>query len=89
MGAAIRNQVGALVGGFAWLFVIEPLLTAIPKVGDAIERYGLGGLIDGLDGSAGRAGPTRSGRSAPALVLAGLRRPRGGARRRAAAAVAT
>ena len=37
VGAVIRNQVGALVGGFAWLFVVEPLLSAIPTVGDQIS----------------------------------------------------
>ena len=31
VGAIIRNQVGALVGALAWLFVIEPLLTASPR----------------------------------------------------------
>lgn len=51
VGAVIRNQVGALVGGFAWLFVVEPLLAAIPTVGDQIWRFGIGGLADGLDGS--------------------------------------
>lgn len=50
VGAVVRNQVGALVGGFAWLFVVEPLLTGIPAVGDPIARFGLGGLIDSLDG---------------------------------------
>lgn len=50
VGAIVRNQVGAIVGAFAWIFVIEPLLTAIPHVGDAIARYGVGGLLDAVDG---------------------------------------
>jgi ABC-2 type transport system permease protein len=70
-GAVIRNQVGALVGALSWLFVIEPLLTAIPTVGDAIERYGLGGLIDGLDGFSGEGGTDVLGQLPAALVLAG------------------
>jgi ABC-2 type transport system permease protein len=49
-GAIVRNQVGALVGLFAWLFVAEPLLAAVPVVGDEIARFGLGGLLDAFDG---------------------------------------
>jgi len=45
VGAVIRNQVGAVIGGLAWYFMIEPLLTAIPKVGSWIEDYGIGGAI--------------------------------------------
>ncbi|HEU4702091.1 MAG TPA: hypothetical protein VFS37_06365 [Conexibacter sp.] len=71
LGAAIRNQVGALVGALSWLFVIEPLLTAIPTVGDAIARYGLGGLIDGLDGFSGEGGVDLLGQLPAGLVLAG------------------
>ena len=56
VGSIIRNQVGALVGGFAWLFVAEPLLSALPKVGDGFSTYGLGGLSDGLDGYKGAGG---------------------------------
>lgn len=50
-GAVVRNQVGAIVGGLAWWFVIEPLLAAIPTVGGWVEDYGLGGAIAGLTGS--------------------------------------
>lgn len=69
IGAVIRNQVGALVGGFAWLFVIEPLLAAIPTVGDEIARFGLGGLTDGLDGFSGEGGVDLLGQLPAALVL--------------------
>jgi ABC-2 type transport system permease protein len=48
VGAIVRNQVGAVIGGLAWLFMIEPLLTAIPTVGPWIEDYGLGGAIGAL-----------------------------------------
>jgi ABC-2 type transport system permease protein len=67
VGAIVRNQVGSIVGAFAWIFVIEPLLTAIPHVGDAIGRYGIGGLIDALDGIA-----ADSADDLPAQVPAGL-----------------
>jgi ABC-2 type transport system permease protein len=50
VGAILRNQVGALVGAFGWIFVVEPLLSAVPKVGDAVTRYGIGGLLDAFDG---------------------------------------
>ena len=71
VGAVIRNQVGALVGGFAWLFVIEPLLAAIPTVGDAIARFGLGGLTDALDGFSGESGTDLLGQLPAGLMLAG------------------
>ena len=48
VGAVVRNQVGAVIGGLAWLFMIEPLLTAIPTVGPWIEDYGIGGAIGAL-----------------------------------------
>jgi ABC-2 type transport system permease protein len=70
VGAVIRNQVGALVGGFAWLFVVEPLLAAIPTVGDQIWRFGIGGLADGLDGSSGSDNADLLGQLPAGLVLA-------------------
>ncbi len=50
VGALVRNQVGALVAAFAWIFVVEPSLSAVPKVGDAVARFGIGGLMDAFDG---------------------------------------
>ena len=51
VGAVVRNQVGAVIGGLAWMFVIEPLLAAIPTVGEWIADYGLGGAITAVSGS--------------------------------------
>jgi ABC-2 type transport system permease protein len=51
VGAVIRNQVGAVIGGLAWFFMIEPLLTAIPKVGDWIGDYGIGGAVSAVSAS--------------------------------------
>jgi ABC-2 type transport system permease protein len=48
IGAVVRNQVGAIVGTLAYVFVIESLLTIIPGVDDAITKYGLGGVTNGL-----------------------------------------
>jgi ABC-2 type transport system permease protein len=48
VGAVVRNQVGAVIGGLAWLFMIEPLLSAIPTVGPRIEDYGIGGSLGAL-----------------------------------------
>lgn len=69
LGAIVRNQVAALVGGFAWLFVVEPLLAAIPTVGDGVARFGLGGLSDGLDRFNGH-GDNVLGQLPAGLVLA-------------------
>ncbi|HEX2160712.1 MAG TPA: hypothetical protein VHF88_02730 [Thermoleophilaceae bacterium] len=51
VGAVVRNQVGAVIGGLAWMFMIEPLLAAIPNVGEWVEDYGIGGAITALSGS--------------------------------------
>jgi ABC-2 type transport system permease protein len=51
VGAVIRNQVGAVIGGLAYFFMIEPLLTAIPTVGDWIADYGIGGAVTAVSGS--------------------------------------
>jgi len=51
VGAVVRNQVGAVIGGLAWMFVIEPLLAAIPTVGEWVEEYGIGGAITAASGS--------------------------------------
>lgn len=63
VGAVIRNQVGALVGGFAWLFVVEPLLSAIPTVGDQIGASASAGSPTALTAPPGRTTPTCSANS--------------------------
>jgi ABC-2 type transport system permease protein len=50
LGALVRNQVGAIVGALAYLFVLEPLIGIIPTVGEAVQKYGLNGLTSGLAG---------------------------------------
>ncbi len=53
LGAVIRNQVGAIVTALAMAYVVEPLLGFIPGVGDAIQKFGLGGLSSGAIGATG------------------------------------
>jgi ABC-2 type transport system permease protein len=48
IGALVRNQVGAIVGGLAWLFLIEPLLTMVPGIEEAVEKYAPGSAGNGL-----------------------------------------
>jgi ABC-2 type transport system permease protein len=48
LGALVRNQVGAIVGALAYVFVIEPLVGIIPGIDDAIHKFGFGGLSDAL-----------------------------------------
>jgi ABC-2 type transport system permease protein len=48
LGALVRNQVGAIVGALAYVFVIEPLIGIIPGVDDVVAKWGLGGLSDAL-----------------------------------------
>ena len=48
LGAIVRNQVGGIIGGLVFIFVLEPLLRLIPTVGDWIGEYGLGGTTGSL-----------------------------------------
>ncbi len=56
VGAIVRNQVGAVVAVVVYLFMIEPLLSAVPGLAEPIEKYGLHGGISALSAS-----PTDSG----------------------------
>lgn len=68
VGALVRNQVGAVIAGLAWLFVIEPLLVALPSVGGEIEEYGIGGAITAVSAST-FGGGTDLGQIAGGLLL--------------------
>jgi len=48
LGAIVRNQVGGIIGGLVYIFVLEPLLRLIPTVGDWIREYGLDGTTDAI-----------------------------------------
>jgi len=69
-GALVRNQVGAVIAGLGWMFVVEPLLTALPTVGPEIETYGLNGSITAVTGSTFGGGSDLSA-LAGGLLLAG------------------
>lgn len=71
VGAVVRNQVGALVGALAWIFIVEPLLTIIPGVDDLLERYGVGPLMDGLNGFEDNTGTDVLAQVPAGLLLAG------------------
>ena len=62
LGAIVHNQVGAIVGALAYLFAIEPLIAIVPGLHDAVQKYGLIGVANGLTGTSGD----------PATVLARL-----------------
>ncbi|RBY87249.1 ABC transporter permease [Blastococcus sp. TBT05-19] len=44
LGALLRNQVGAIVGGLVYLFVVEPLIRQIPATSGAYKWMPGGGL---------------------------------------------
>ena len=44
IGALLRNQVGAIVGGLVYLFVVEPLIRSIPATSGAYKWMPGGGL---------------------------------------------
>lgn len=72
IGAIIRNQVGAIIGVLALLYLAEPLLGFIPHLGTAIQQYGLGGLAAAATHTAGFPASAHLLRpSAAAIVLAG------------------
>jgi ABC-type transport system involved in multi-copper enzyme maturation permease subunit len=47
LGALLRNQVGAIVGGLVYLFVIEPIIRAIPATAGAY-KWMPGGALEAL-----------------------------------------
>lgn len=53
IGAIVRNQAGAIVAALGLLYVLEPLLSIFPGIGDAVRRFGLGGLASGASGTTG------------------------------------
>jgi ABC-2 type transport system permease protein len=53
VGAIVRNQVGAIIGGLVYFFVLEPLAGIIPTFGDWVAKYGLGGTGTALSDTAG------------------------------------
>jgi ABC-2 type transport system permease protein len=48
LGAIVRNQVGAIIGGLVYMLVVEPLAGIIPTFGDWVGKYGLGGTSGAL-----------------------------------------
>jgi ABC-2 type transport system permease protein len=44
LGALLRNQVGAIVGGLVYLFVIEPIIRSVPATAEAYKFMPGGGL---------------------------------------------
>jgi ABC-2 type transport system permease protein len=52
IGALVRNQVGAIIAALGLIYAVEPALTFLPGVGDAVQTFGLGGLSTGASGTA-------------------------------------
>jgi ABC-2 type transport system permease protein len=71
VGALVRNQVGAIVGSLAWLFVIEPLLTIVPGIDEAVEKFAPGGAGNGLSQASGDPTAALLGQVPAGLVLTG------------------
>jgi ABC-2 type transport system permease protein len=70
LGALVRNQVGAIVGALAYVFVIEPLIKIIPGIEDAVTKYGFGGVSDGLARTSTDTHPALLGQLAAGLLFA-------------------
>jgi ABC-2 type transport system permease protein len=67
LGALARNQVGAIVAALGLLYVAEPLLGAIPGIGDAVQRFGLAGLASAASATTAFVGTGRL-LTAPAAI---------------------
>lgn len=59
VGTVVRNQVGAVVAIVILLYVAEPLLGFVPHLGNAIQRYGIAGLVSGTAGTSGYPASSR------------------------------
>jgi ABC-2 type transport system permease protein len=71
IGALVRNQVGAIIAALSLIYAVEPALTFLPGVGDAVQTYGLGGLSTGASGTAAfQASAHILGQGPAVLVLA-------------------
>ena len=68
LGALMRNQVGAIVGGLVYLFVVEPIIRSVPATAGAY-KWMPGGAMEAL--TATLAGPELLGAWQGALVLLG------------------
>jgi ABC-type transport system involved in multi-copper enzyme maturation permease subunit len=66
IGALFRNQVGAIVGGLVYLFVIEPVIRQIPATSGAY-KWMPGGALEAM--TATFEGPELLGSSQGALLL--------------------
>jgi ABC-2 type transport system permease protein len=72
LGALVRNQVGAVVAALGWVFVVEPLLIAIPGISDTVTKFGLNGLASALGKSPfGESSENLLAQLPAGLVLAG------------------
>jgi len=68
IGALLKNQVGAIVGGLVYLFVIEPVIRSIPATSGAY-KWMPGGALEAL--TATFEGPELLGAWQGALLLLG------------------
>jgi ABC-2 type transport system permease protein len=68
LGALLRNQVGAIVGGLVYLFVVEPVIRSIPATSGAY-KWMPGGALEAL--TATLEGPELLGAWQGALLLLG------------------
>ncbi|MGI8712640.1 MAG: ABC transporter permease [Solirubrobacteraceae bacterium] len=69
VGTIVRNQVAAIITALGFLYAVEPILTFIPAVGDAVQNYGLGGLSSGASGTTAFQPNLHTLGQAPALLV--------------------
>jgi ABC-type transport system involved in multi-copper enzyme maturation permease subunit len=71
IGSAVRSQVGAVIAALGLLYLVEPLLSLLPGVGAAVQRYGIGGLSSGASGTTGFPSDAHVLAQVPAVLVLG------------------
>jgi ABC-2 type transport system permease protein len=71
IGSAVRSQVGAVIAALGLLYVLEPLLSLLPGISAAVQRYGIGGLSSGASGTTGFPSDTHVLAQVPAVLVLG------------------
>ncbi|MGH3259144.1 MAG: hypothetical protein ACRDOU_27725 [Streptosporangiaceae bacterium] len=71
IGALVRNQAGAIIAALGLIYVLGPVLTAVPGIGSAIQRFGPTGLSSGASGTAGLSSGAHLLGQVPAAVILG------------------
>lgn len=69
IGAVVRNQAGAIIAALGLIYVLGPVLAALPGIGNPIQRFGPTGLSAGTSGTKGLTSGAHLLGPVPAAVI--------------------